>query len=140
MSPAKKKQKTKLSQFDQLKEFTIVVADTGDIDAINKFKPQDATTNPSLIYKAAAMTEYAHLVDDAVKYAKGDLSLAMVSMIDYMDWLMIWIDAMIVGAVGRAYTRLCFPASRFFNFILLSEAASKWKLTLLRPLPLNELN
>mmetsp|Transcript_25673 Transcript_25673/g.35992 ORF Transcript_25673/g.35992 Transcript_25673/m.35992 type:complete len:323 (-) Transcript_25673:1658-2626(-) len=74
--PAEKKQKTE-NQYEQLKAHTIVVADTGDIDAINKFKPQDATTNPSLIYKAAAMTEYAHLVDDAVKYAKGDLGLAM---------------------------------------------------------------
>ena len=39
------------SQLDQLKEFTIVVSDTGDVEAIKRLKPQDATTNPSLIYK-----------------------------------------------------------------------------------------
>jgi len=65
------------SQLDQLKEHTIVVSDTGDVEAIKRLKPQDATTNPSLIYKAAAMEQYASLVDDAVKYAKGDLALAM---------------------------------------------------------------
>lgn len=43
---------------EQLREFTVVVADTGDIQAIEKFKPQDATTNPSLITAAAQMPEY----------------------------------------------------------------------------------
>ena len=66
------------SQYDQLLEHTIVVCDTGDVDAIGKIKPQDATTNPSLITKAAVMPEYQKLIDDAVEYAKGDLSLAMV--------------------------------------------------------------
>jgi len=55
-----------------------VVADTGDVDAIEKIKPQDATTNPSLITKAAVMPKYAKLIDDAVEGGKGDLSLAMV--------------------------------------------------------------
>jgi transaldolase len=66
------------SQLEQLKEHTIVVADTGDVEAIARVKPQDATTNPSLITKAAEMRQYAKLIDDAVEYAKGDLSLAMV--------------------------------------------------------------
>jgi transaldolase len=65
------------TQLDQLKEYTIVVSDTGEVEAIKRLKPQDATTNPSLIYKAAAMADYAALVDDAVEYAKGDLALAM---------------------------------------------------------------
>lgn len=65
------------SRYDQLLEHTIVVADTGDVDAIEKIKPQDATTNPSLITKAAVMPEYAKLIDDAVEGGKGDLSLAM---------------------------------------------------------------
>jgi transaldolase len=63
--------------YDTLMEHTIVVADTGDVDAINALKPQDATTNPSLITKAATMPQYEHLIDNAVEYAKGDLSLAM---------------------------------------------------------------
>jgi transaldolase len=65
------------TQLDQLKEHTIVVCDTGDVAAIERIKPQDATTNPSLIYKAAGMSEYVALVDDAIAYAKGDLDLAM---------------------------------------------------------------
>jgi len=65
------------SRYDQLLEHTIVVADTGDVDAIEKIKPQDATTNPSLITKAAVMPNYAKLIDDAAEGGKGDLSLAM---------------------------------------------------------------
>ena len=67
------------NQYEQLKEHTIVVADTGDVDAIKRLKPQDATTNPSLIYKAAQMPQYASLMDDAIKYGKGDLATVMVS-------------------------------------------------------------
>ncbi|EED94897.1 transaldolase [Thalassiosira pseudonana CCMP1335] len=65
------------SQVEQLKKLTTVVADTGDFNAIKKYEPQDATTNPSLIYKAAVMPEYASIVDDAVAYGKGDLALTM---------------------------------------------------------------
>jgi transaldolase len=66
------------NQYKQLKEYTIVVADTGDVDAIKRVKPQDATTNPSLIYKAANMKQYANLIDDAIAYGKGDLATIMV--------------------------------------------------------------
>lgn len=65
------------SRYEQLLEHTIVVADTGDVEAIQKIKPQDATTNPSLITKAAIMPAYSKLIDDAVAEANGDLSLAM---------------------------------------------------------------
>jgi len=58
-------------------EHTIVVADTGDVDAIASIKPQDATTNPSLITKAAKMPQYQKLIDSAVESANGDLALAM---------------------------------------------------------------
>mmetsp|Transcript_6636 Transcript_6636/g.9727 ORF Transcript_6636/g.9727 Transcript_6636/m.9727 type:complete len:329 (+) Transcript_6636:81-1067(+) len=77
--PSMKKQKTsgEEAQVEQLKKLTTIVADTGDIDAIRKFKPQDATTNPSLIFKAATMPAYAKLVDEAVHYGKGDLSSVM---------------------------------------------------------------
>lgn len=50
---------------------TVVVADTGDIDSISKYKPQDATTNPSLIFKAAQMEKYSHLVQEAQTWAKA---------------------------------------------------------------------
>ena len=55
------------SQLDQLKQFTKVVADTGDFGTIQAFKPQDATTNPSLIYAAVKEDKYSHLLDQAVE-------------------------------------------------------------------------
>ena len=54
--------KTKLNQLEQLKRFTKVVADTGDFESIKDFKPQDATTNPSLIYAATQKPQYVHLL------------------------------------------------------------------------------
>src|SRR5471032_2927052 len=54
------------TQLDQLKQFTVVVADTGDFAALKQFAPRDATTNPSLIFKAAQMPEYQFLVDKAI--------------------------------------------------------------------------
>eukprot|EP00121_Abeoforma_whisleri_P014507 Awhi_evm1s13375 len=62
------------SALDQLKQLTTVVADTGDFAAIAKYKPTDATTNPSLIYAASQMPAYKNLVDAAVKYAKDNAS------------------------------------------------------------------
>jgi transaldolase len=56
---------------DQLKQFTTVVADTGDMKSMEKFKPTDATTNPSLITAAANMPEYASIVDEVLKEAKS---------------------------------------------------------------------
>ncbi|KAJ3017514.1 sedoheptulose-7-phosphate:D-glyceraldehyde-3- phosphate transaldolase [Thoreauomyces humboldtii] len=56
---------------DILKKYTTVVADTGDFESIAAYKPQDATTNPSLILAASQKTQYAHLIDDAIKYAKA---------------------------------------------------------------------
>src|SRR4051812_16854253 len=57
---------------DQLKEVTVVVSDTGDINSIEKFTPRDATTNPSLIAAAAAMPAYAKLVDDALVWSRKE--------------------------------------------------------------------
>jgi transaldolase len=58
---------------EQLREMTVVVADTGDIQAIEKFKPRDATTNPSLITAAAQMPQYQGIVDDTLKGARATL-------------------------------------------------------------------
>jgi transaldolase len=58
---------------DQLKSMTIVVADSGDINSIRKYKPTDSTTNPSLIAKAAQMPEYQSIIDDVLNQAKQDL-------------------------------------------------------------------
>lgn len=58
------------SQLEQLKSFTTVVIDTGDFSSIAKYKPQDATTNPSLLFKAASMDHYKHLLENAIAYGK----------------------------------------------------------------------
>ena len=57
---------------EQLKAHTVVVADTGDFQSIKKFRPRDATTNPSLIAAAAKMPEYTAVVDEALKWAKNE--------------------------------------------------------------------
>ncbi|MFZ3185421.1 MAG: transaldolase [Pseudomonas sp.] len=64
------------SKLDQLKQFTTVVADTGDLDAIAKLQPVDATTNPSLLLKAASLPRYAPLLANAKSHCAGDLGLA----------------------------------------------------------------
>ena len=69
---------------EQLKEFTVVVADTGDIQAIETFTPRDATTNPSLITAAAQMPQYQGIVDDTLKGARESLG-ADVSAADVVS-------------------------------------------------------
>src|SRR5215468_1215001 len=61
----------KVSQLDQLKKFTKVVADTGDFESMRAYQPQDATTNPSLILAATQKPEYAYLLDKAIADLKG---------------------------------------------------------------------
>jgi transaldolase len=62
---------TSNSKLEQLKKLTTIVVDTGDIDAIKKFTPTDATTNPSLILAATQKPQYQHLIEEAVKYGKS---------------------------------------------------------------------
>lgn len=66
------------TQLEQLKQHTTVVADTGDFASMRAYTPQDATTNPSLILKAAAMPEYAHLVDRAIADAGNGATLSQI--------------------------------------------------------------
>lgn len=73
------------SCLEQLKSMTVVVADTGDFEAMIKYKPTDATTNPSLLLAAATLPQYQHLVDRAVEYGKsqeGDLEAKLGATID----------------------------------------------------------
>jgi transaldolase len=58
-----------MNNLESLRKYTTVVADTGDIEAIGKYKPQDATTNPSLLLKAAQMPQYRGLVDEALRHS-----------------------------------------------------------------------
>lgn len=85
MSTATAEQPTKAatSQLDQLKQFSRVVADTGDFGTIKAFTPQDATTNPSLIYAAVKEEKYSHLLDQAVKESKGT-SLTGAKLTDHI--------------------------------------------------------
>lgn len=55
----------------EFKKHTVLVADTGDIEAIKKYKPTDATTNPSLLLAASQLPQYGHLIDSAISYAKS---------------------------------------------------------------------
>src|SRR6266853_2073635 len=59
------------SKLEQLRGMTVVVADTGDIDAVRRLKPQDCTTNPTLLLKAVENPAYAHLVEEAVAWGRG---------------------------------------------------------------------
>jgi transaldolase len=65
-----KKTKTKLNQLEQLKNFTKIVADTADFESVRQFKPQDATTNPSLVYAATQKEQYAHLLEQVLANRK----------------------------------------------------------------------
>ena len=75
------------SQLDQLKQFTKVVADTGDFAAIKQYSPEDSTTNPTLIYKAVEKDEYKHLLEKAVtdnKDRSSDRELLVNIIIDHL--------------------------------------------------------
>jgi len=95
------------SQLEQLKQMTTVVADTGDIEAIAKFQPQDATTNPSLLLKAAALPLYQNLLSDAVTWAKEQSDDASQQVIDAADRLSVLIGLEILKTVpGRISTEV----------------------------------
>jgi len=95
------------NQLSQLKKMTTVVADTGDIEAIAKFQPQDATTNPSLLLKAASLESYQHLLTGAVSWAKEQSSSAEQQVIDAADKLSVLIGLEILKTVpGRISTEV----------------------------------
>jgi len=78
-----------MNMLEQLKKITTVVADTGDIDSIARYKPTDATTNPSLLLKAAQMPQYNHLVRAAVEYAMDRSDSRETRALDMMDRLAV---------------------------------------------------
>lgn len=95
------------NQLSQLKKMTTVVADTGDIEAIANFQPQDATTNPSLLLKAASLENYQHLLAEAVTWAKEQSSSAEQHVIDAADKLSVLIGLEILKTVpGRISTEV----------------------------------
>ena len=94
-----------LSQLDQLKQFTKVVADTGDFEAMKEFKPQDATTNPSLILAAATKPQYAHIVDEVVAQRKNSGLTGGKQIEDIIDHVLVAFGLEILKIVpGRVST------------------------------------
>ena len=93
------------SQLDQLKQFTVVVADTGDFATLKQYAPRDATTNPSLILKAALMPEYAWLVDKAITDARKSGATGKALLGQVIDALLIAFGVEILKIVpGRIST------------------------------------
>ncbi|HVV01120.1 MAG TPA: transaldolase [Verrucomicrobiae bacterium] len=94
-----------LNQLDHLKRFTKVVADTGDFATLKEFAPQDATTNPSLIFKAAQMPGYKALVEKAIKDGQGKSLSGEARLKAILDDLLILFGAEILKVVpGRVST------------------------------------
>ena len=100
-----KKTGTKLNQLEQLKKFTKVVADTADFESIKQFKPQDATTNPSLVYAATQKPEYGHLLEEVLADRKKSGLSGAAQIEDICDHLLVQFGSDILGVVpGRVST------------------------------------
>ncbi|MPW31911.1 transaldolase [Agarivorans sp. B2Z047] len=95
------------NKLQQLRTMTTVVADTGEIDAIRKYQPEDATTNPSLILKAAQIEEYSPLIKQSVQYAKSQSSDKKQQIQDACDMLAVNIGKEILKTIpGRISTEV----------------------------------
>ncbi|WP_425670913.1 transaldolase [Vibrio owensii] len=95
------------NKLEQLRKLTTVVADTGEIDAIKKYQPEDATTNPSLILKAAQIEEYASLIDASIEYAKAQSNDKAQQVQDTCDMLAVNIGKEILKTIpGRISTEV----------------------------------
>lgn len=96
-----------MNQLDALKQYTTVVADSGDIESIRHYHPEDATTNPSLILKAAGLDAYKHLIDDAIDYAKKQGGSKETQIINASDKVAINLGMEILKSVpGRVSTEV----------------------------------
>ena len=95
------------TQLEQLRKITTVVADTGDISAIAKYKPEDATTNPSLLLKAAGIPTYSGYIDEAVQWAKGQSKNREQQLVDASDRLAVLVGREILKIVpGKVSTEV----------------------------------
>src|SRR5262252_10058834 len=97
--------KTKLNQLEQIKKFTKVVADTADFESMKEFKPEDATTNPSLVYAATQKQQYGHLLDEVLKDRKNSGLSGQAQIEDICDHLLVQFGTDILEIVpGRVST------------------------------------
>jgi transaldolase len=113
-------QTTKLNQLEQLRRFTKVVADTADFESIRQFKPQDATTNPSLVYAAIQKPQYAHLLVEVLQERKNSGLSGAAQIEDICDHLLVQFGCDILEIVpGRVSTetdaRLSFDVQGSIN-------------------------
>src|SRR5438034_9624163 len=100
-----KKAQTKLNQLEQLKKFTKIVADTADFESMKQFKPQDATTNPSLLYDAIQKPEYTHLLEEVLTDRKKSGLSGHEQIEDICDHLLVQFGCDILEIVpGRVST------------------------------------
>ncbi|HHX3400813.1 TPA: transaldolase [Klebsiella aerogenes] len=96
-----------MNQLDTLKSYTVVVADTGDIESIKKFSPQDATTNPSLVLKAAQLPQYQALIADASGKARRQGGSEQTQLINACDQVAVDIGSEVLRHVpGRISTEV----------------------------------
>ncbi|MDU5684144.1 MAG: transaldolase [Kluyvera cryocrescens] len=96
-----------MNQLEQLKQHTIIVADSGDIDSIMAYQPEDATTNPSLIYKAAQLPQYQNLIKETVAAVKSRAQGVKVLPATIADHLAVSIGALILKSIpGRISTEV----------------------------------
>ena len=96
-----------MSQLESLRKVTTVVADTGDIELIKKYRPQDATTNPSLLFKAAQMPQYKNLVEEAASYCAKHAGSAAERTDVFMDKLAVNFGLEILEIIpGRVSTEV----------------------------------
>ncbi len=96
-----------MNRLEQLRKMSSVVADTGDIDLIRQFRPDDCTTNPSLILKAAQKPEYAHLVDEAVRWAQKKAGTSEARVAAACDRIAVNFGAEMVKLIpGRVSTEV----------------------------------
>lgn len=96
-----------MNKLEQLKQYTTVVADTGDIATIQQYQPQDATTNPSLLYKAAQLPQYRHLVEQALAWGASRPGSATHQLEAAIEKLMVIFGAEILKIIpGRVSTEV----------------------------------
>src|SRR4029453_11425019 len=95
------------SKLDQLRAMTVVVADTGDLDAVRRLKPQDCTTNPTLLLKAVETPAYAHILEEALAWGRAQAQGGSHVVETVCDRLAVAFGAELAGIVpGRVSTEV----------------------------------
>jgi len=120
-----------MNKLEQLRNMTTVVADTGDIESISQYRPSDATTNPSLLFKAAQMPQYHSLVHSAIEYGQAKGGSEEQQRLLILDKIAVNFGKEILDIVpGRVSTevdaRLSFDTARKFSTSYPAASPPKW--------------